>query len=391
MNILFLDWKCFLRDDTIGTLEELGHHVFPFIEKSYEDRLSESFRKAFDLFCDDKRIDLAFSYNYFPSLAEGCKERNIPYVSFLYDSPFVKLFSFTLMYETNRVYVFDSGLAESLRRGGLKNVHYLCLPGNTRKTMRLKDKPHDRKFTASDISFIGALYNEKHNFYERLHPEKDPYLEAYLRGIMDAQSKVYGMSFLEDALNDGIIKRLQALLPVNEFKDSIASLPYIYANYFLARKLTSTERIRYLSALGNAFGKKYDLKLYTLSPSASIPGFSVKGVAGYDTDMIHVFRESKININISLRSITNGIPLRCMDILASGGFLLSNYQNDLEREYVAGEDYVWFENEEDLISKADYYLSHEDERKRIAESGFRKTGELHSMKKTFEKIMAEFS
>ncbi|MBQ6258882.1 MAG: glycosyltransferase family 1 protein, partial [Lachnospiraceae bacterium] len=183
----------------------------------------------------------------------------------------------------------------------------------------------------------------------------------------------------------------QALLPVNEFKDSIASLPYIYANYFLARRLTSIERIKYLSALGRAFSKNYDLKLYTLSPSSSIPGFHVMGVAGYDTDMIHIFRESKININISLRSITNGIPLRCMDILASGGFLLSNYQNDLEREYVAGEDYVWFENEEDLVEKSYYYLSHEDERKRIAESGFRKTGELHSMKKTFEKIMAEFS
>lgn len=391
MNILFLDWKCFLRDDTIGTLEELGHRVFPFIEETYEDRVSESFRKAFDLFCDDKGIDLAFSYNYFPSLATGCKERNIPYVSFLYDSPFVKLFSFTLMYETNRVYVFDSGLADTLRRGGLKNVHYLCLPGNTRKTERLKDRSHDRKFTSSDISFIGALYNEKHTFYERLNLEKDPYLEGYLNGIMDAQSKVYGMSFLEDALDEGAIKRLQALLPVNEFKDSIASLPYIYANYFLARRLTSIERIKYLSALGKAFSKRYDLKLYTLSPSSSIPGFSVMGVAGYDTDMIHIFRESKININISLRSITNGIPLRCMDILASGGFLLSNYQNDLEREYVAGEDYVWFENEEDLVSKVDHYLSHEDERKRIAESGLRKTAELHSMKKTFEKIMAEFS
>ena len=80
-----------------------------------------------------------------------------------------------------------------------------------------------------------------------------------------------------------------------------------------------------------------------------------------------------------------------MDILASGGFLLTNYQNDLEREYVAGEDYVWFENEEDLVRKADHYLSHEDERKRIAESGFKKTAELHSMKKTFEKIMSEFS
>ena len=54
MNILFLDWKCFLRDDTIETLEELGHKVFPFIEETYEDRVSSSFRKSFDLFCYDK-------------------------------------------------------------------------------------------------------------------------------------------------------------------------------------------------------------------------------------------------------------------------------------------------------------------------------------------------
>ena len=45
--------------------------------------------------------------------------------------------------------------------------------------------------------------------------------------------------------------------------------------------------------------------------------------------MPYVFRNSRINLNITLRSIKSGIPLRCMDIYGAGGFLLSNYQTDL--------------------------------------------------------------
>ena len=43
-----------------------------------------------------------------------------------------------------------------------------------------------------------------------------------------------------------------------------------------------------------------------------------------------------------------------------------------------GEDLVWFEDETDLVKKVRYYLTHEDERKRIALNGQKKVRELHS-------------
>ena len=269
-------------------------------------------------------------------------------------------------------------------------MHYHVLPANTRKTERLKDKPHDKSFTTSDVSFIGGLYNEAHNFYDRIDFSKDRYLEGYVKGIMRAQSKIYGASILEDSLSKEIIDRFEKVLPIPESKDGIDSLAYTYANYVIARKLTSIERINYLTKIGVAFPEN-DLKLYTLSQDAKIKGFKNMGIIGYDTDMIHAFRESKINLNISLRSIINGIPLRAMDILASGGFLLSNYQLDLDNAFIAGEDYDYFDSEESLLTKIDYYLSHENEKKEIAENGYRKAKEYYSIRKIIDEILSPFS
>ena len=44
------------------------------------------------------------------------------------------------------------------------------------------------------------------------------------------------------------------------------------------------------------------------------------------------------------------------------GFLLTNYQADFADCNVPGEDFVYYESKEDLLSKIDYYLKHEDKR-----------------------------
>lgn len=82
------------------------------------------------------------------------------------------------------------------------------------------------------------------------------------------------------------------------------------------------------------------------------------------------FSQSKINLNISLKTIRTGIPLRVIDVLGCGGFVLSNYQEELFEYFNVGEELVVYENIEDLFYKAKYYLEHEDERKQIALAGF---------------------
>ncbi len=85
-----------------------------------------------------------------------------------------------------------------------------------------------------------------------------------------------------------------------------------------------------------------------------------------------------MNLNITLRSIVSGIPLRAMDIMGCGGFLLTNYQADFLEYFVPEKDYVYYEDLTDLVEKAGYYLIHEEERMAIARSGYQKVKEQHT-------------
>ena len=67
-----------------------------------------------------------------------------------------------------------------------------------------------------------------------------------------------------------------------------------------------------------------------------------------------------------------------MDILACGGFLLTNYQPELCEFLEPDKDFVYFTDFEDMCQKADYYLKHDQERNEIAFSGWKKVQELFS-------------
>ena len=177
---------------------------------------------------------------------------------------------------------------------------------------------------------------------------------------------------------------MYAIKPYNPDPYSVEPPAYGYAMYFVARKLTSIERIRLLNAVGERFPNR--LKLFSWNQEVPVGGIQKMGVADYDREMPLVFHNSRINLNISLRSIRSGIPLRCMDIMANGGFLLSNYQADLCEAFVPGEDFVYYEDPEDMLSKIEYYLTHEKEREEIAENGCEKTRREHSFIATFRRI-----
>lgn len=105
--------------------------------------------------------------------------------------------------------------------------------------------------------------------------------------------------------------------------------------------------------------------------------------------MPQVFAHSKINLNMTCKSIRNGIPLRVFDVLGCGGFLLTNYQNDLSECFTIGEDLDIYTSPDDLLSKCEYYLSHEKERIEIAENGYQKVLNHYTYEKQLQKILAQ--
>ena len=197
---------------------------------------------------------------------------------------------------------------------------------------------------------------------------------------------MYGLFFLEDLLKDRILDDMLKNYPVEVNTDGVESVEYIYANYFLARELATEERYDIMKKLGTEFGKDYLINLYTPNGSLKIDGVMNKGPIDYYNEMPYVFNNSRINLNITLRSIKSGIPLRAMDICGAGGFLLSNYQADFYDYFTPGEDIVLYESIDDMLSKCKYYLTHDSERERIAKNGRARIEEAHTYDIRFEEI-----
>lgn len=381
MNILFLDWPCFGRTDFLNFFSERHDSVTLFSHADYELRKSDSFLAALYSVLENQQFDFCFSYNFFPLMATACYKCNIKYVSFVYDSPQVKLYSYTVTYPTNYIFLFDSSLVTQFQKEGVSTFYYMPLPVNADRIHSLLQKPYDSARLSADVSFVGSLYNENHNLYDSLQGISS-YTKGYLDAIMQAQSHVYGYNFLEECLTPAITAELQNAAHYQKNPDGVESLSFIFSDYYLCRKLTSMERINILTDVASHF----PLKIFTPNNNYVIPNASNMGVADYLTETPYIFHDSKINLNITLRSIKSGIPLRCMEIMSCGGFLLTNFQSDFLKHFVAGEDFVYFESNDDMLQKIDYYLTHEKERTSIAESGYQKVLKNHSYETIFQQI-----
>lgn len=373
MKILFLDSPAFAKQDMIDAFEQSNICCTLFFHEAYKDRVNPAFDAAFDKAVSQFDYEFVFSFNYFPILSNCCMRHNIKYVSYVYDSPLVALYSCTLINSCNYVLLFDKETYLTFANAGISTVHYLPLAANTKRLQSMQCPAHLLPRITSDVSFVGSLYNEDHNLFDRLHGISD-FTRGYLTSIMEAQQKIYGYFFLEELLTPDILVDLQKACPYRPLSDGTEPDSYIYANYFLCRKITTNERISLLKSAS----KQFQLKLYTHQPSAELPDAEYIGPIDYYDTMPLVFRNSRINLNITLKSIHSGIPLRCMDIMGSGGFLLTNFQSDFLDYFVPGEDFVCYENEPDFCRKISYYLSHEKERQQIIDNCAGKMADAHT-------------
>ena len=198
-------------------------------------------------------------------------------------------------------------------------------------------------------------------------------IEIYLERKKYQIFKAYdGIEALEQIKQNDINLIILDIMMPN--KDGIETSKYIYSNYFIARKIAELERKKIISEVS----QRFTTNIYTHNETPYLPYVNNMGSVDYYNIMPLVFRYSKINLNITLRSIRSGMPLRAIDIMGAGGFLLTNYQSDFLKDFVPGEDMVMYDSVEDCISKCEYYLKHEDERKSIALNGYKKVKEKYN-------------
>ncbi len=381
MNVLFLEWKSFGNEDMIATFEQLGYGVVK-IPYTSEEKDVESVQKRIQKALTKESV-FVFSFNYFPIVSESCQNLGVRYVAWVYDSPYNPVYSHTILNDCNAVFLFDYAMYQEMIEAGIKTVHYLPMAVYPKRLEKTGSDQKKNSVYQSDISFVGSLYSEKKNrLYER-YQTIQPYIKGYLDGLVLAQTHVQGYNFLQEMLTPEIVEELEKVYPSNPNADTARTPAEIYADYILARKATAIERWRILECLG----KQHPVKLYTYDQGIHIAGVQNCGPVDYYRDMPYVFFNSKVNLNISLRSIRTGIPLRAFDIMGCGGFLISNYQEELLEYFQPDEDFVYYESTEDLREKVDYYLSHDGKRMQIAASGCEKVRRDHTYELRVQEIL----
>lgn len=333
-----------------------------------------------------EETECAITYNFIETISQACMEADVPYISWVYDNPQQELYSRYAHYPCNYIFVFDKLQQKRLKQTGIRKVYHmpLAIYGNKVERALQQREKYAGQYEA-EIAFVGQLYRIES--LERIIEQADSKVQAAMEESIagcflnwDRETGMHG------TMTDACV---QYFSQVDGHK-VLTQCPFISEQFYyeaavLSRILANRERV----AILNDLSKQYDVRFYTFDEDVKGLCKEVKVCPGatYDMEVSHVYQQSKINLNITLHCIETGISQRVFDVMAAGGFLLSNYQEELEELFVPGEDLVLYHNMEELHYYVDYYLTHEEERQRIARNGQSKILKYHDFQNRMRAVL----
>ena len=371
MHILMYRWKAYNYRDIEQTFLLLGHTVDNIEQELGSYDVSPEFEKVIEQKIRENHYDMVFTVNYFPLISNVCQRAGVKYVSWTCDNPLISMYHTSVFHECNYIFTFDKTNYLEFRGMGVAHIWYLPLAVDVDRLDDIIERSQDTAKYRGDVAFVGSLYER--NSYDKLKNRLPEYLRGYFDAVMEAQLNISGANIVEPMLTADILSRLEEYFTLEKSPDSFSDLGLIFQTTVLGFKIAEIERRRALIELS----KYYHVNVYSNSDVSDMVRIRYCGSIDYWSEMPKVFRASKINLNFTIPNIKSGIPLRVWDVLGSGGFLLTNYQAELPYFFEEGKDLVCFDGVEDLREKVGYYLENEEERRAIAESGYRKVKETH--------------
>lgn len=384
----------YIETNEIGTLDiprvlnESGYDVyharFGTAACTYDEKMKRKIAGAIDIY----QVQYVMTYDFIEVASQACLEMNVPYISWIYDAPQKELYTHFAFYPCNYFFEFDRKQKDRLQKIGIRNSFYMPLGVHAnmiQMVLKLYQEKKKEQYQ-TDISFVGQLYHKEENdkILQKLKEcglgKSEEIIEScYMK--WDEQTTIHErlddetVSFLRDVDNDVVRQKYPYI-----------SEQYYYEAAFLARILAYKERTHIL----NVLAQKYQVKFYTHDINDKQLSDQVHVQPGVKTEELpYIYNTSKINLNITLHCIETGASQRIFDVMGAGGFLLSNYQEELAEMFVPGEEIVLFHNEQELMEAVDYYMEHEDERERIAKNGQKKVLEQHDLHLKLEQMLLQ--
>lgn len=395
MNVLIYRYGSICEPDVIDAFQKLKLNVIEETTEMNQKNLLPSHQVRLVKEALDRYHPMfVFSINFFPAIADVCQIYGIKYLCWTVDCPVPELFSKSVQHNTNRIFLFDRAQYERIYPYNPSGIFYLPLAAATERFDKVVADitSEDVDKFSSDISFVGSLYIEK-NPLRTLKKDLTEFATGYIDGVVEASLKVMGYNFMEETVTEEIVSVLKkADSHFYSIKDIVKSTSdvgvfgfhntesveedfqkFVTAHSYFGMEAAEKERIRTLNTLAQFF----NVDLYTRSDTSDLVNVYVHGGVKTLTEMPKIFNLSKINLNMTIKPIQTGLPLRIFDIMGCGGFCMTNFQAELPELFEIGVDLEAYSSLEELVDKCSYYLTHEDERRQIALNGYRKVREYH--------------
>ncbi|MGQ9756316.1 MAG: CgeB family protein, partial [Desulfotomaculales bacterium] len=305
-------------------------------------------------------------------------ELDIPFACLICDNP--ELIMTALKWAQSplmQLFVWDEVYAAELKAAGFKNVFPFALATNPRRFL-LREISHEAvaRF-AVPLAFVGSLPDDEsiHKLYAGL--SFPALLDAVLkiRRAHPEWSCRQCIVALGNELDPGARKELEAYMEGPDFEQF---------NLLVHWRLTYERRVRIVRLLeleGIAvWGNRAWLKVLR-------DAGTYRGSIDYDTETPILYQVASIIIDIPSAQLLTAVNQRVFDVLAAGGFVLTNYQRDLEKFFEVGREIVCYRTPNELLKLVRHFLSHPEERKEVANAGRARVLRDHTYKERAEELL----
>lgn len=375
-RILYIYSDRITLSDIPWGLVEIGRDVEIYNQVvSLQDYVEKEYQALYE-YLQAHDFDIVMMHNFSVMVSDVCEAMHKKYVSWIFDSPLVDLYTKAFYNQCNYIFVFDKKQYERLLIREGTHLYHMPLAVNVNRISAIPITEEDDKIYSCDISFVGNLYTQ--NAFDSLSSKMPASICAKMVEYMklhvlkwEKDKTIFGMLDSQD------IKELTQIFTLGDWVDLDPG--YYLEVQFLSRKMAEIERVCIL----NALALNHRVTLFTSDRTDMLDNVTVRDHISYENNAPKVFQLSKINLNITLRSIETGVPQRVFDIMGAGGFVISNYQEELETLFVPDVEIVLFHNVAELAEKVNYYLHHEKERLRIAMNGYLKVKKQY----TYDKLL----
>lgn len=385
MNILYIHTGIVSDMDVASSLQKGGHMVREFLAPCTNNDME--YASNLLMAVEESGIDMVISLCYLPVISIVCNAMKVKYVSWICSSYDPNVYSCTLLNECNYVFFADYRLYQEFEQSGFKNIFYLPLAVNAERIQKILLTKNKVENCLADILMTQDIFSRDELSYHPLSadsPLKDA-TKGYLEGCIACQHQLSGLPSMTEHLPPYVREDLEKYFVPKIGADSVETKAHYYDYTYFNSLITYADRDIHLSAWAkNNHIKK--VELYGRGKNYQTEKVCCYRQADYMTEIPLIIQQGKINFAVTHRNWKSGIPQISWDIMASGGFLLSNIQEDFFRVF-SEELPVLYRNERDMLSKGIYYLHHEEERKKLAERLSQEVCEKHTYQNRIQEIL----